>query len=217
MAIPVAEIDLRLGAILNDEDRIRWPLDERLAWINDAAAEIVLIRPPAGSKTEEVELVEGAYQTIPEEGLQVLDVIRNIKADGKPGRPISRTDRSLLDEQEPTWYEKRSGDVVKHYTYDDRSPKAFYVYPPVKEGVKVEVLYSAPPAVVSRIEDELQMDRTYIGPIVSYALYRALAKDSEYANGVVAAAHLQAFNAAMGARNEIAVAVSPKGALNETP
>lgn len=217
MTIPVADIDLRLSAILNDEDRLRWPLDERLAWINDAAAEIVLVRPAAGAKTADIELVEGVYQTVPDGGLQVLDVIRNLKADGKPGRPISRTDRSLLDEQEPSWYEKRPGDVVKHYTYDDRNPKAFYVYPPVKTGVTVETLYAAPPPEVAAIEDELQMDRTYIGPVVSYVLYRALAKDSEYANGVVAAAHLQAFNAAIGARNEISVAVSPKGALNEAP
>lgn len=217
MAIPVTDIDVRLSAILNDEERIRWPLEERLAWINDAAAEIVLVRPAAGATVAEMELEAGVYQSIPDDGLQLLDVPRNIKADGKPGRPVSRTDRNLLDEQEPSWYERKPGDVVKHYTFDDRNPKAFYNYPPVNAGVKVEVFYAAPPAPVTDIDGTLDMDRAYIGPVVSYVLYRALAKDSEYANGVVAAAHLQAFNAAIGARNEVGVAVGPKGPLNEAP
>lgn len=216
MAIPVADIDMRLSAILNDEDHIRWPLDERLAWINDAAAEIVLVRPAAGARVETIDLVAGVYQTIPADGLQLLDVVRNIRADDLPGRPISRTDRRLLDEQEPSWYEKEPAGAVKHYTFDDRDPRGFYVYPPVTAGVKVEALYAAPPAPVTALEDTLDLDRAYIGPVVSYVLYRTLAKDSEYANGAVAAAHLQAFNAAIGARNEIAIATGPKGALNET-
>lgn len=217
MPIPVAEIDSRLSAILNDADRIRWPLEERIAWINDAASEIVIARPPAHSVTDIVELVEGALQYAPESALQLLDVVRNIKADGKPGRPVSRTDRDLLDEQEPSWYERKPASAIKHYTFDDRLPREFYVYPPVMAGVKVELRYSSPPPVVAGLGDDLELHRAYIGPVVSYVLYRALAKDSEYANGVVAAAHLQAFNQAIGARNEISVAIGPKGALSETP
>lgn len=220
MAIPVADIVFRLSTILNDSDdnpdMWRWTLEERLAWINDAASEIVIVRPQANSVTSTVELAEGSLQAIPGEGLQLLDVVRNIRANGRPGRPISRTDRDLLDEQEPYWHERRLSDTVKHYAFDDRLPREFYVYPPVAPGTKVELRYSSPPPPVGSIDDILSMHRAYIGPIVSYVLYRALAKDSEYANGAVAIAHLQAFNEAIGARNEIGVAVGPKGALNET-
>lgn len=217
MPIPVADIDARLSAILNDEERIRWPLPERIAWINDAASEIVIIRPPAHSVTEVVELEEGALQYAPEQALLLLDVVRNIKANDKPGKAVTRTDRMLLDEQVPGWYEAKLSSTILHYTFDDRLPREFYVYPPAAAGTKVEVRYSAPPAPVADIDDELDLHRAYIGPVVSYVLYRALAKDSEYANGAVAAAHLQAFNQALGARNEISVAVGPKGAISEAP
>lgn len=217
MAISVADIDFRLGAILNDEDSIRWTLEERLAWINDAAAEIVIVRPSANCITETVELTEGALQHIPDAGLQLLDVVRNIRADGKPGASVRRTDRDSLDDAEPDWYARKVAGTVRHFTYDDRAPRQFYVYPPVIEGAQVELRYSAPPPKVESLDDAVDLPSAYMGPIVSYVLYRALAKDSEYANGAVAAAHLQAFNAAMGARNEIGIAVGPKGALDETP
>ena len=51
-----------------------------------------------------------------------------------------------------------------------------------------------------------------MGPLVSYILYRALAKDSEYANGALAAAHFQAFNEALGANNQMTAAASPNTA-----
>lgn len=216
--IKVSDINARLNYVLNDEESIRWTLEERVAWINDAAKEIVIIRPAAGGITDTVELQAGVRQEIPDGGTYLMDVIRNIKADDKPGRPVKRADRRLLDEQNPDWYAKKEQSEVKHYTYDDRAPRTFYTYPPVKAGTKVELLYAAPPDEVTPfLQSELDMDASYIGPIVSYVLYRALAKDSEYANGAVAAAHLSAFQQAMGVKNEVSLTTGPRGPYNEAP
>lgn len=215
MPISVADIDARVGETLNDVDSIRWTLEERLNWINDAAAEIVLSRPAAGVRAEAVYLQEGSYHQIPSNGLLLLNVIRNLKQDGSPGRAVSLTDRSLLDSQDPGWYERKPAKAIKHYCFDDRDPKSFYSYPPAAGGTQVEILYSAPPELVYSLDDQLDLDRAYMGPVVSYTLYRALAKDAEYANGVLAAAHFEAFNAAIISRNEVSVVAGPKGAMNE--
>lgn len=219
LATRVSEINSRVSAILNDGDaeRMRWPLEERMDWINDAVSEIALVRPAAVARTARATLKYGAHQELPEDGLALFDVVRNITADGKPGRAITRTDRHLLDSAEPDWYGRKPSSVVRHYTSDDRDPKSFYVYPPAEIGTQVEIFVAVVPARVSSLDADLAIDRTYISPIVSFVVYRALAKDSEYANGVVAAAHLQAFNEAIGARNEVSLAVGPKGELNERP
>jgi hypothetical protein len=200
----------RCSTILTDAKFVRWTTDELIGWINDGAAEIVIRRPAAHAVIEQLVLVAGAVQRIPDGGIEVLDVTRNFSPDGLvPGKAIGRTDLQLLSDQKPDWFTMKEKGEIKHYTFDERSPQTFYVYPPAKAGTRVEAMYSAAFPLVASGADTLQLDRVYLGPLVSYVLYRALAKDSEYANGAVALAHFQAFNEAVGTRNQMTVAASP--------
>lgn len=203
MPIPVSEILQKASIILNDEDFVRWTQPELIGWLNDAASETVIRRPSAHAVTLLVELQAGVLQDLPEGAIQLLDIPAT-----EQGYPISRTDRQLLDQQAPGWRRAKAG-RTRHYTYDDRSSTTFYVYPAAVAGAKVELFYSSSPASVSAIADLLDLDRVYIGPLISYVLYRALAKDSEYANAALATAHYSAFNDALGQQNQTASAVSP--------
>lgn len=204
MTIRAGDVVSRASIVLNDEDFVRWTKAELFAWLNDAACEVVIRRPAARAVTGEITLVAGTRQGIPDGGIELLDVVRNVG-----GRSVRRTDRQLLDDAMPDWQQQKQSSVVKHYTFDERSPKVFYVYPPVVAGAKVEALYSAAPPLVSVDDDALDLDRAYMGPLVSYVLYRALAKDSEYANGTLAAAHFQAFSEALSTNNQVTSAASP--------
>lgn len=203
MAIPVSEILEKAATVLNDSDFVRWTKDELIGWINDGAAEIVIRRPSAHAITENVALVAGVLQHLPANGIQLLDIPAT--ADGYP---VGRTERKLLDDQYPGWRRQKAG-RTKHYTYDERTATTFYVYPAAVAGAEVELFYSIPPAEVATDADTLDLDRVYLSPLISFILYRALAKDSEFANGQIAAAHLQAFEGALGTQNETAAAVSP--------
>ena len=202
--IRAGDVLQRAAIILNDEDFVRWTKDELFAWLNDAACEIVIRRPAAGAVTGEVALVAGSLQHLPDGAIELLDVVRNVG-----GKPVRRTDRQLLDDSMPSWQQMRPASAIKHYTFDERTPKVFYVYPPAQAGTKVEALYSAAPAAVAADDDMLQLDRAYIGPLVSYILYRALAKDAETSNGQLAAAHFQAFTEALGTNNMMTAEASP--------
>jgi len=204
MAIRAGDVLQRASIILNDEDFVRWTKEELFAWLNDAACEVVIRRPAARAVTGEITLDAGALQRLPDGGLELLDVVRNVG-----GRPVRRTDRQLLDDSAPDWPIMRQASAIKHYTFDERTPTVFYVYPPAKAGVTVEALYSEAPPAVAADDDLLELDRAYMGPLVSYLLYRALAKDSEFANGTLAAAHFQAFTEALGTNNEVTGAASP--------
>lgn len=205
MPVRAGDVIERAQIVLNDNDPayVRWGKAELFAWLNDAASEVVIRRPSAGAVYADVPLVAGIRQAIPADGIELLDITRNVA-----GKPVRRTDKQLLDDQYPSWMTSKAG-VTKHYTFDERTRTTFYVYPPAVAGAQVEVLYSAPPPLVADEDDMLQMDRAYIGPLVSYILYRALSKDSEYANVQIAAAHYQAFDAAFAAFNATASAVTP--------
>lgn len=210
MPIAAADIISRAGEILQDRDHIRWSVSELLQWINDGASEIIVRRPGARAVAKVIELAAGSRQTIPERGVMLLDVVRNMGDDGAtPGRVVRRIDRQLLDDQYPDWHAERPSATVKHFTFDDRAPKDFYVYPPASAGTKVEALFSELPPVVTQEADDVDLPPEYLTPLLSYVAYRAFLKDSEFANGGIAAMHFQAFNAAMQSSVGNAVDNSP--------
>jgi len=203
--IAVADIITRAGIVLNDESHVRWTVPELLAWINDAASEVVIRRPMAGAKTEALELAQGTLQTV--DAIELMDVIRNLPG----GRAIDRTQRYLLDSADPDWYSMTPQNQVRHFMFDDRYRTQFYVYPPVVAGTEVEVLVARAPEATSE-SDTLAMAREYLSSILNWVLFRALSKDDEYGNGAVAASYYQAFEAGLGRQNQTSGAVSPNGA-----
>jgi hypothetical protein len=208
--ISVAGILARTDDILLDADRVRWPLDERLRWINEAAGAIIVRRPQARARTLVASLEGGSLQQLPDAGCQFLDMVRNVGPDGAiPGRAIRRTDRQLLDDTDPDWHAGTASSTVKHFTYDDRTPTCFYVYPPALAGTKVQIVISEMPPAVETGDDALDIQPQYLEPIVNYVCYRAKAKDSEYANAAEAGAFYAAFQDALGMNAQAKAEASP--------
>ena len=203
--IAVADVLARVALILNDVDFVRWTKPELFGWINDAAGEIVIRRPPAGAKTAAITLAEGVLQSLPAGSHLLIDVVRNLPN----GRRITVAERHRLEESVPNWYGMKPSSAIRHYSYEDRNPQQFYVYPPAVAGAMVEAVIAAIPPKITDESASLELGAEYIGPIVSYVVYRALLKDSEYANGQVAIAHFQAFSEALGTNTQVSLDASP--------
>jgi len=211
MAIAVQDVLKRTDDLLLDANRVRWTEAERIRWINEAATAIIVRRPAARAVSTVVALVAGTLQTIPASGVQLLDVVRNVSATGAPGRAVRRTDRQLLDDVDPDWHSAKQKGTVKHFTFDDRDPTTFYVYPPAIVGTKVLLLHSELPAALAETDTSgsLDLPGQYLEPVVNYVCYRANAKDSEFANTAAATAFYQAFMDALGLQSQAQMNASP--------
>lgn len=201
MPIPVQDIYDRVVELLLDKDRTqpRWADAELVWWINDSRMAIIIRRPQACSTIETIELASGSKQSIPADGTILLDVIRNMGASGQtPGRAIRRTDRQGIDDMELYWHKRTASSEISQFTFDDRLPKDFYVYPPAKSGTRIEIAYAKLPQAITAIGGELDMGLEYMDAVVNYVAYRAKSKDSEYANAAEAAAYYGSFNDALG-------------------
>lgn len=206
--IAVSDIAARVAYLLIDPDHIRWSMEELIAWMNESAGAIMTRRPAAFARRSVVALQAGTLQNIT--GVMLLDVVRNFAANGTtPGAIIRRTDRQLLDDSDPEWHTAKPKSVVKQYTYDDRTPQIFYVYPPVTAGVKVEVLDAALPEPISADTDSLAIGSEYLEAVLNYVCYRCNTKDSEYASPALAISFYQAFEAALGIKSQTQIAASP--------
>jgi hypothetical protein len=208
--ILVADLLRRFRNIMMDAKAIRWSESESIDWINDGASEIVLRRPAARAVTEIIELSAGTLQNTSTGTSQILDVMRNVRADGVSGRAIRICDRQQLDDVDPTWHTRRAA-PTRHYMIDERSPTSFYVYPPAAAGARVEVLVAKPAPKVVSPADTLELRAEFISALLNWMMYRAHSKDSQYSQGNMAALHYQAFTDAIGAPSQAAQVNSATG------
>jgi len=191
----------RAGKLLQDITKVRWTEPELLEWLNDGQREIVNLRPDANPKNIAVVMVTGTKQNIPATGIRLIDIVRNMGTDGlTPGRGVRIVDREVLDSQLPDWHASTPAAESKHYCFDARDPKQFYVYPPqpaVSPGF-LELVYSEAPADIL-IGAVITIDDVYSNAILDYIMYRAYSKDAEYAaNPARATSHYQAFALSLG-------------------
>lgn len=210
----VADVLSRTDDLLLDADRVRWTTAERIRWMNEAMAAILIRKPSAFARHVVMTLAEGTRQSI--SGAILLDVVRNIDANGNPGKSIRRTDRQLLDDTDLNWHTGKKKTVVKNYTFDDRAPKVFYNYPPVVAGTRVEILQAELPAAVAEdnVSGSYDINGEYLEPVVNYVVYRCNSKDSEYASPATAAAFYQAFVSGLGEKQQADTAASPNQPTN---
>lgn len=192
------DIITRCERILFDNTNVRWPEAELIDYINDAMRQIVLFRPDANPKNENLSLVTGTKQSIPSSGIRLLRVVRNMGSNGTtPGNAIREISRLALDAEIDDWHSAaKHGTSVKHYVFDDVDPRTFYVYPGLATGqtLHIEIIYSDNPTTVTASGQTLDLKDQHINPILDWVLYRAYSKDADYAGNMNRAnSHLQSF------------------------
>ena len=190
----------------------RWTNEELIGWLNEAYQAIVQIKPDASSINATLTLDPGTRQQIPQDGLRLIDVVRNV-ADTSDQLGILVTSRRALDTTRRSWHADDASVNIEQFVFDDQDPTHFYVYPPAE----VEIIYSAVPAPhdvtlgLEGLRDEpIKLNDSYAPVITDYILYRAYSKDAAHAANLNRAQmHLQAYMNALGQKVQIDRSLSP--------
>ena len=185
------DIVTRVRLILDDVNATGWSNDELTNWINDACLFVALLRPDSCVVNSTITLAAGTKQTIAglsPVGLRLLDVVYNQTT----GRAMRLVDRRRLDSAQPTWHGATAGQPTD-FTFDNRDPATFYVYPPALETPPqvLNIVYSRVPVKISVGElasVTLSPPDIYLDPMINYVLFRAKAKEIEFAGDQAAAA-----------------------------
>ena len=215
MASTAQSIIRRCVEIAQDMTSVRWPISEVCRYYNDGQREIVLQRPDALSTNAALSLTTGSKQALPSGGLKLIEVIRNTG-----GGAVRLTNREVLDAQIPSWHTLTGVTTIKHFMYDPRDPRVFYVYPPAGAGASLDIVYAKAPTDITEAADggtfsnvattALELPEIFAGPLIDYVLYRMYSKDAEYAgNAARAQAHYTAFANALGMEIKATVTVAP--------
>lgn len=219
MAVTAQSIIRRAVETLNDTTSVRWPVAELVRYLNDGQREVGTYRPDALVSGTTVNLVAGSKQSLPGNGIKLLDIVRNASTSS---RAIRMASRQILDAQVPNWHSLTGVTEILHFTYDPRDPLVFYVYPPAaSSGASVYMIYAGTPTAItepadgatfSAVSGNIGVPDIYANALVDYVLYRAYTKDTEYAgNAARATAHYQAFTNALTVEANATAVASPKG------
>lgn len=192
----------------------RQPETEMVYWLDDAQVAITKFVPAACSRVDAVRLVPGTRQSIqaipaayclpgdgstpaqPIYGTQLLDIIRNMGANGStPGRVIRRTERGPLDRTYPTWH-TITGPSVNSFMYDPATPRYFLVTPGVTGVMWVEMAFTAQPLKIPNTgvpgaelyakeggsATTISIADEHVDDLVNYIVARANMKETEWAD-----------------------------------
>jgi len=193
---------------LNDPEGITWTQAQLISALNQALRMLQLLRPDATAKHAIVNATEGARQVIPDDGVRLIRVIRNIRASGMTGQVIRLVQKEDMDSASLAWM-GATGIQIKEYMFDGRIPKQFFVYPTVTADKQFEIEYSARADIVTAatFDDALPVDVMYSQPIQELMMYKLLSGDST--NGDSGASHLQLATGLLGVQDEIDARLSP--------
>lgn len=206
--------------ILVDTTGLQWNPLELLGWLSDGQREVLIYKPNAYVVSKSVRLVAGTKQTLPADAVQLIDVTRNMGADGEtPGRVIRITMREVLDASLPNWHNARASAECRHYMYNPLDPKRFYCYPPqpVAGQGYVEMVYGGTPPDLEQLSDAIKLDDIYQNPLIDYVLYRAYSKQTDGGDVGLAASHYGAFTASLTGKTQGESIVNPNTAAPASP
>lgn len=182
-----------------------WSDGELVDYLNEAQQATSFVKPDAYVLATESTWVQGIAQALPSGGIAVLDVVKNTVS----GSAITQVDKALLEAADPNWASNTPVANAEHYAVDPRSPRRYYLYPPVVAGAQGTILYGAvPPTVV--ISDAIALADSYVPTLQDYVLHRAYLKPGPRADMAKSQLYKQSWGAALGLKSQAQILNSPK-------
>lgn len=209
--IPASTIlDSVSGTLLDTAERT-WTSDEKLGYLNEALRATALVKADFYVVETSVALVAGVKQSVPDDGVSLIDIPRNtFNASAQPGRIITQVDKSLLDESNRFWPAGTAQMTIEHYTEDPRNPRKFIVFPPSDGTSVVDMVYGAIPPQVMYPAEEMDVNDIYQVPLTDFVLSKCYAKNSKRQDLTKSAAYMQSWAKSVGARSSAQIAVAPR-------
>jgi hypothetical protein len=171
-----------VSRLLHDTANERWSTTELLEYLNDGQKEACIPKPDIYTVATSFQLAAGTRQQIPANSVQLVKIVRNMGLDGTtPGSAIPSVVMQQLDLVRPGWHSEAASAVVKHWMYDEKAPKFFWVYPRNTGTGYVEAILGAVPPDVAAVSNAITIDDIYKNPLVNYMLFRSYSKDADFA------------------------------------
>ena len=196
MAFTANDYIVDAADLYGDTEYARVEVADWIRYLNAGVRATILVRPDANAVTESYQLSAGIKQSIPTAGLRMLDIVRNMGADGlTAGKIITPSDRKNINYSNLLWPAATGETAIDNFSYDREIPDIFYVSPPVHAttAVYVEIVTSQLPTAVTATGSAVGVSDLFFEPLVQYMMYKAFSADDEGVEFGKATQNLQNF------------------------
>lgn len=207
MSVQVNKIIADAAEIIQDQSYARFSQADWLNYLDNAQQTVLIYRPDAYCGPSVETLVDGYRQVASAQVRKVMKVVSNID-----GPAITVFDKKELDLFDPEWINSEKKSIIKNFDWNADEPKTFYVYPPAKAGIKVEIsasLYPAKPVLggVFLLPDEFSETCKF------YMLYQAYLIESPDYDMSKANSFFNIFLSEIGAEKTSRISGSPTSSV----
>lgn len=213
------------AGFMHDEGYDRWTEAWLFSGINHGQREICILKPDANPVAGAVQLAAGTYQNLPSSGLVLLRISHNMGTDGTTaGRLITKVNLEKMGAYNPFFASMDASAEVRHYAYDDKTPKQFAVIPPQPASGQgyVYMVYGGLAADLVKpagsYDVAINLGDEYTNALVEFCCYWSYAKDADFSPGARerALAWYQKFRGSIGVQEQSeAAAVEPDAEQHE--
>ena len=160
--------------LLEDGEDGFWDDQEIVDYLNEGIKFVIGQKPSAYTIQDNMALVAGYKQEIPVDWVELVDVVANAN-----GRAVTGIDREFLDQFDPDWTTATQSATIKHWMYEKKDRRYFYVYPPATSAAILTCKAVVIPDVMNTDSDNLfPLDDIYDVPVIYYALAQCYAKNA---------------------------------------
>lgn len=191
-----ADIIDRLGTLLNDEG-MRWSRHSLLFDVFEGVKAVAAAKEEECVVTEAVTLDPGTKQTLP--GIRLLGTGRNLGGGATPGKVPALVDYNLFARLLPHFGAEADAGAVDYVLADPKEPRAFHVVPPAA-GQVLELRVAKDFTAPGGESDTVPLPEIYEEPVLNFALWRALSRETSEASAQKAAGFYNAYATAVGLR-----------------
>ena len=212
MTVAVDDIINSVATTLLDTAHRGWSRAELVGYINEALAATAGAKPDFYTVEQDISMVAGITQALPEGGLSLFNVSKNVTS----SRVVTQVDGALLDEANRWWPAATQEVDVEHFTADPRDPRRFSITPPNDGTGAVTATFGAvPDAVTGSSGEEIPVAGSYLSPLVEYVLGKCYGKNSKSQDLTKSNTHMQRWGTLVGLKAKAQIAVAPKVAVSE--
>lgn len=208
-SVPINEVRL----ILLDQGVVAYTQDDLVGFLNEALRATANVKKDFYVVHGELPLVAGVVQTIPADGVLLIDITHNSHS----GKDCSQVDLDLLKESNRFWPAGTAEEDVENWAFNPKTPKRYYVTPPSPGGSGIGLIgvYGAVPPEVLDPADTITVGDENQHLLVNFMLGRAYAISSKRYDPTKEAYYMNEWKQGVGLKSTAQIAAAPR--VSESP
>ncbi len=170
--------------LLYDATNDTWDASRLFKYLNLTQRQAAILKPDVWIVNSALQLGAGTKQSVPSTSHSIINIIRNMGTDGlTPGNVVRFIKMDTLDAIKRDWHSETASATAKHWTYDERDPKTYYVYPQNTGTGYVQAVFAGIPTdIVSNVNytNLITLDDIYEPVLIAGVLFYAHSEDAAH-------------------------------------